>query len=88
MLINTVNLYAAKIANKDKAGQFGTFVNKKCVDVLEFLMTKYPQTKLGNPNKALEVIVKPINNLASFENDMLINSGITFKLKDNGDYTQ
>ena len=43
---------------------------------------------MGNPNKALDALVKPINNLSSYETDMLINSDISFKYKENGNYTQ
>lgn len=38
------------------------------------------------PNKRLRSEIESINNLENDENDMLLNSGVIFRLKENDDY--
>ena len=45
------------------------------------MQIKYPLTKDTKPNKVLQSLISKINNLGNDEHDMVMKSGVDFKLK-------
>ena len=45
------------------------------------MQIKYPLTKDTKPNKALKSLIFKINNLGNDQHDMVMKSGVEFKLK-------
>ena len=54
---------------------------------LAYMQIKYPLTKDTKPNKALKNLIFKINNLGNDEHDMVMKSGVDFKLKNEANYT-
>jgi len=51
------------------------------------MQIKYPLTKDTKPNKSLQSLIFKINNLGNDEHDLIMKSGIEFKLKKEDNYT-
>lgn len=60
----------------DESYQLMKLVNERMKDNLDYLMTKYPLTKEGVPNKKLREAINKVNNLEHDDNDLIDKSGI------------
>jgi hypothetical protein len=54
---------------------------------LSYMQIKYPLTKDTKPNKALQSLLFKVNNLGNDEHDMVMKSGVQFRLKKEANYT-
>ena len=62
-------------------------INATLVKNLAYMQIKYPLTKDTKPNKALKNLIYKIDNLGNDEHDMVMKSGVEFKLKKEANYT-
>jgi hypothetical protein len=62
-------------------------INETLYKNLAYMQIKYPLTKDTKPNKSLQSLIFKINNLGNDEHDLIMKSGIEFKLKKEDNYT-
>lgn len=77
----------SKIGAEKLLQEITSIVNKKSVSILDFLCRQYPQTKIEAPNLALRSILPQIDNQGRSKYDLVCNSGISFRYREDGDYT-
>jgi hypothetical protein len=73
--------------NEGLLGELTSIINKNSVSILDFLCRQYPQTKIEAPNLALRSILPQIDNQGRSKYDLVFQSGISFKYREDGDYT-
>jgi len=54
--------------------------------VMPYLAQKYPLSETLNVNRALNRVVKEINNMEVISNDFFYNSNIKLEYRENGNY--
>ena len=53
---------------------------------MPYLALKYPLNNSQNANRALNKVIKEINNMEILSNDFFYNSDIILKYRENGNY--
>lgn len=76
-----------RIGKSDLNAELTSIINKKSVDILEFLCRQYPQTKIEAPNVSLRSILPQIDNQGRIKYDLVSRSDIDFSYRQDGDYT-
>lgn len=65
-------------------------INKKSVEILQFLGKQYPQTKIDAPNIKLKEILPKMNNSNRIKFDVITQAckkGVELKYKESGNYS-
>ena len=76
-----------KIGRLDFLPELTSIINKKSVNILEYLCRQYPQTKIEAPNLALRSILPQIDNQGRSKYDLVWKSGLSITYRETGDYT-
>lgn len=66
-------------------------INQTSVNILNFLCTQYPQTRIEDPNIALRAEIPSIDNKGRVKYDFIAKlcqgKTVSFRRRENGDYT-